>query len=100
MSHAIEVIILTRGTAGDDGPWVSGGGHRVHAPWTDAECEVKARVLRTLAARKTPPDGVAFVRQWAPPETPAEVLITPVPTPAFTPPTQPAVPAPRGRRGR
>ncbi len=66
----IEVVNLIRGTAEEDGPWVSGGGHRVHAPWAAAECEVKARVLRSLAARSTPPDGVAFVREWETPEIP------------------------------
>jgi hypothetical protein len=60
----IEVITLSRGTAEEDGNWVAGGGHRVYANWTDAECEVKSRVLRTLAARSKPPDGVAFVRGW------------------------------------
>jgi hypothetical protein len=68
MSDAIEVITLARGTADEDGNWVSGGGHRVHADWSSAEREVKARVLRSLAARSNPPDGVAFVRAW---ETPA-----------------------------
>lgn len=64
MSDNIEVVTLQRGAAAEDGPWVTGGGHRVHAPWPQAESEVKARVLRTLASRSTVPDGVAFVRGW------------------------------------
>lgn len=67
MAENIEVITLTRGVTQDSGGavfWVEGGGHRVHANWPAAEREVKARVLRSLAARSNPPDGVAFVRGW------------------------------------
>lgn len=70
MSDAIKVITLSRGEAAEDGPWVAGGGHRVYAPWPEAEREVKARCLRSLADRQTPPDGVAFMRQWEEPAKP------------------------------
>ena len=62
----IEVVTLTRGETETTRMYVEGGGHRVYAPWPEAEREVKARVLRSLAARNNPPDGVAFVRAWEP----------------------------------
>lgn len=65
----IEVVNLERGERYDGAdrplaPFVSGAGHVVYAPWDAAEREVKARALCSLAARQTPPDGVAFVRTW------------------------------------
>lgn len=39
--------------------------HRVNAtPFEAAECEVRRRVLRSLADRETPPTAVVFVRTW------------------------------------
>ena len=74
MSDGIEVVTLSRGVAAEDGPWVAGGGHRVFAPWPRAERECKRRALVSLASRETPPDGVAFVRQW---EAPVQSVSSP-----------------------
>ncbi len=65
LPDTIEVVTLARGAEKTHGAWVEGAGHRVHAPWPAAEAEVKRRCLRSLADRTVPPDGVAFVRQWA-----------------------------------
>lgn len=66
----IEVIDLTRGHTVDDGrtkplgPFVTGGGHCVYAPYDAAEREVKRRCFASWAERTSPPDGIAFVRTW------------------------------------
>lgn len=66
--------------------------HRVAAvPFTDAESEVRRRVLRSLADRPSPPTAVMFVRTWE------------LPLPEVPGPAEPAVIAgdvPRPRRGR
>ena len=97
----IEVVTLSRGVAAEDGPWVAGGGHRVFAPWPRAERECKRRALISLASRETPPDGVAFVRQWeAPVQSVGTSAQVPAVRPAFTPLNALGHDLPKARRGK
>lgn len=45
--------------------------HRLYGnPFSEAEAEVKRRVLRSLADRANPPANIAFVRTWEAPLPP------------------------------